>query len=276
MRGLAEYVMHSRSRAIIVVLLSGFVPMVYCLSAAVVGLINLRKDAREGLMILLWSMIPAVFYWVVGDSTPVMLMPGVALLAQVLKKTESWSSVVMAGTIVALFIQLSLVWQTTYVTQLTAIIEEALALQRSQGTVLPYSAEQLVALLLSFYGAYHFATIISCLVLARWWQAALYNPGGFKQEFQALRLEPGFAILLTGLMIAGLADMEPLDAWISIMSIPPMLAGLALMHYVISHKKLSSSWLVIGYLLVFFFMPALALVGLADSVLNVRKRIAER
>lgn len=276
MRGLAEYVMHSRSRAIIVVLLSGFVPMVYCLSAAVVGLINLRKDAREGLMILLWSMIPAVFYWVVGDSTPVMLMPGVALLAQVLKKTESWSRVVMAGTIVALFIQLSLVWQTTYVTQLTAIIEEALALQRSQGKVLPYSAEQLVALLLSFYGAYHFATIISCLVLARWWQAALYNPGGFKQEFQALRLEPGFAILLTGLMIAGLADMEPLDAWISIMSIPPMLAGLALMHYVTSHKKLSSSWLVIGYLLVFFFMPALALVGLADSVLNVRKRIAER
>lgn len=274
MRGLAEYVMHNRGRAIIVVLLSGFIPMVYCLSAAIVGLINLRKDAREGLMILLWSMIPAGFYWVVGDSTPAMLMPGVAVLAQVLKKSESWSRVVMAGTVIALFIQLSLVWQQGYVSQLTAIVEEAIALQQSQGSVMPYSAEQLVALLLSFYGAYHFATILSCLVLARWWQAALYNPGGFKKEFQVLRLEPGFAILLTGLMIAGLADMEPLDAWISIMSIPPMLAGVALMHYVVNHKKLGSGWLIAGYLLVFFFMPALALLGLADSVLNVRKRIA--
>jgi len=274
MRGLAEYVMHSRSRAIIVVLLCGFIPMVYCLSAAVVGLINLRKGAREGLMILLWSMVPAGFYWVVGDPSPIMLMPGVALLAQVLKHSESWSRVVMAGTIVALLIQLSLVWQNAYVAQLSAIVEEAMALQRSQGAVMPYTAEQIVALLLSFFGAYHFATILSCLVLARWWQAALYNPGGFKEEFQVLRLEPGFAILLMGLMIAGLADMEPLDSWVSIMSIPPMLAGIALMHYVINLKKLGSSWLFIGYLAVFFFMPALALLGLADSVINVRKRIA--
>jgi hypothetical protein len=274
MRGLAGYVMHSRTRAIIVVLLCGFIPMVYCLSAAAVGLVNLRKDAREGFMILLWSMVPAGFYWVVGDPSPIMLMPGVALLAHVLKHSESWSKVVMAGTIVALLVQLSLAWHDTYVTQLSSIVEEAMEIQRSQGAVMPYTAEQIVTLLLSFYGAYHFVTMLGCLVLARWWQAALYNPGGFREEFQMLRLEPGYAILLTGLMIAGLADLEPMDTWVSFLSIPSMLAGIALMHYVIQLKKLGSSWLFIGYLAVFFFMPALALLGLIDSVVNVRKRIA--
>ena len=51
MRGLAGYAMHGRRQAIIVVLLTGFFPVAYCLSAAVVGLVNLRKNATEGLLI---------------------------------------------------------------------------------------------------------------------------------------------------------------------------------------------------------------------------------
>lgn len=275
MRGLAEYVMHNRRRAIMVVLLTGLFPMLYCLSAAVVGLVNLRRDAREGLIILLWSMIPAGMYWIVGDPTPVMLMPGIALLAQVLKRTESWSRVVMLGTVLGLVIQLSLVWQDAYVAQLTSIVDNALIVQQSQGATVPYTSAQVVSLLLSFFGAYHLATIVSCLILARWWQAALYNPGGFGEEFRQLRLEPGFAVLLTGFMIAGLADMEPLDTWVAIMSIAPLLASLALMHYVVKLKKLGSSWLFIGYLAVFFFAPAFVMLGVADSLVNIRKRIAE-
>ncbi len=31
---------------------------------------------------------------------------------------------------------------------------------------------------------------VLCLLLARYWQAALYNPGGFGQEFRALYYPP--------------------------------------------------------------------------------------
>lgn len=274
MRGLAEYAMHGRRQAIIVVVLTGLFPLVYCLSAAVVGLVNLRKNATEGLIILLWSLLPAVLLWMAGDSTPVILMLSMTILAQVLKYKESWSKVIMLGTVLGILTQLSLVWQEGYVAELVSMMEEVIDLQRSQGVAVEYSATELVSLLLGFYGAYHFATVISCLVLARWWQAALYNPGGFKAEFHQLRLEPGFAVLLAGFILAALAGVPPLSSWLAIICIPPLLGGLALLHYLVAWKKLGFSWIVMVYLLALFISPAVILIGLTDSVVNFRKRIA--
>jgi len=273
MRGLAEYAMHGRRQAIIVVVLTGLFPLVYCLSAAVVGLVNLRKSATEGLIILLWSLLPAALLWMAGDSTPVILMLSTAILAQVLKYKESWSRVIMLGTVLAILTQLSLVWQEGYVAELVSIVEEAIDLQRSQGVVVEYSASEVVNLLLGFYGAYHFTTVISCLVLARWWQAALYNPGGFKTEFHQLRLEPGFAVLLAGFILAALTGVPPLSSWLAIMCIPPLLGGLALLHYLVAWKKLGFSWIVMVYLLALFISPVVILLGLAESIVNFRKRI---
>ena len=273
MRGLAEYAMHGRRQAIIVVVLTGLFPLVYCLSAAVVGLVNLRKSATEGLIILLWSLLPAALLWMAGDSTPVILMLSTAILAQVLKYKESWSRVIMLGTVLAILTQLSLVWQEGYVAELVSIVEEAIDLQRSQGVMVEYSASEVVNLLLGFYGAYHFTTVISCLVLARWWQAALYNPGGFKTEFHQLRLEPGFAVLLAGFILAALTGVPPLSSWLAIMCIPPLLGGLALLHYLVAWKKLGFSWIVMVYLLALFISPVVILLGLADSIVNFRKRI---
>tara|TARA_R110000772_G_scaffold91992_5_gene188588 strand:- start:1100 stop:1930 length:831 start_codon:yes stop_codon:yes gene_type:complete len=273
MRGLAGYAMHGRRQAIIVVLLTGIFPLVYCLSAAVVGLVNLRKNATEGLLILLWSLIPAGIYWILGDSQPLILMLSVAVLAQALKYLESWSKVIMLGTVLGILAQLSLVWQGEYVAQLTSMMNEVIILQESQGVVYDYTADELVGLLLGFYGAYHFAIVISCLVLARWWQARLYNPGGFKHEFHQLRLEPGFAILLTGFIIAALAGVPPLSSWLAILCIPPLLGGLALLHYMVAYKKLSLSWIVMAWLAALFISPLVILLGLLDSVMNFRKRI---
>jgi len=274
MRGLAEYAMHGRRQAIIVVVITGLFPIVNCLSAAIVGLVNLRKSATEGLIILLWSMLPAVLFWIAGDSTPAVLMVSTAILAQALKYFESWSKVIMLGTVLGILTQLSLVWQDAYVEQLVSIVEEAIVLQQSQGIVVEYTASELVRLLLSFYGAYHFATVITCLVLARWWQAVLYNPGGFKTEFHQLRLEPGFAVLLTGFIFAALTGVPPLDTWLVIMCIPPLLGGLALLHYVVAYRKMGFSWIVIAYLLALFMSPMVILLGLIDGIMNFRKRIA--
>ena len=68
MRGLAEYVMLGRRQAIIIVLLSGFFPLLYFISAAVIALVTLRKGQAEGLILLLWSLLPAGMMWAMGDS----------------------------------------------------------------------------------------------------------------------------------------------------------------------------------------------------------------
>ncbi len=146
--------------------------------------------------------------------------------------------------------------------------------RKSQGIVVEYTANELVRLLLSFYGAYNFITVISCLILARWWQAVLYNPGGFKAEFHQLKLEPGFAVLLAGFIIAALTGIPPLDTWLVIMCVPPLLSGLALLHYLAAYKKLGLSGIVVAYLLAMFMSPMVILLGLIDSILNIRKRLA--
>ncbi len=273
MRGLAEYAMHGRRQAIIVVVLTGLFPMINYLSAAVVGLVTLRKTATEGLIILLWSLLPAVLFWTAGNSTPAVLMISTAILAQALKHFESWSKVIMLGAVLGILTQLSLVWQETYVEQLVSIVEGIILAQQSQGIVVEYTANELVRLLLSFYGAFHFASVITCLVLARWWQAVLYNPGGFKIEFHQLRLEPGFAIFLAGFIIAALTGVPPLDSWLVIMCIPPLLGGLALLHYLVAFKKLGFSWIAMAYLLALIIPPMVILLGLVDSIMNFRKRI---
>jgi hypothetical protein len=274
MKGLAEYAMHGRRQAIIVVVLTGLFPMIYCLSAAIVGLVNLRKSTTEGLIILLWSLLPAGLLWIARDNTPIVLMLSTAILAQALKHFESWSKVIMLGTVLGILTQLSLVWQVDFVEQWVSIVEEAIAMQQSQGIVVEYTADELARLLLSFYGAYNFITVICCLILARWWQAVLYNPGGFKAEFHQLKLEPGFAVLLAGFIIAALTGIPPLDTWLVIMCIPPLLSGLALLHYLAAYKKLGISGIAIAYLLAMFISPMVIVLGLIDSILNIRKRFA--
>ena len=273
MRGLAAYVMLGRRQAIIIVLLSGFFPLLYFFSAAVIALVTLRKGQAEGLILLLWSLLPAGMMWAMGDSSPVFLMLGSYALATVLRKTESWQLAMLLAIGIGLATQLSLVFQPEYLAQVESVVSDGLQVQLNQGGQTEYTQEQIVDLLLSFYGAYHAFMVIICLMIGRWWQAALYNPGGFRQEFHGLRFDPRVMIFLLGLILAGLLDIPPLDGWLPLFSVAPMFAGLAIAHYAVARKGLGSVWLVLCYLTLFMMAPAIIMLGLTDSVLDLRKRL---
>src|SRR3990172_12174890 len=52
-------------------------------------------------------------------------------------------------------------------------------------------------------------SLVTSLFCARWWQASMFQPGGFRQEFQALHLPKVLTLALlacVGLLAAGLAD----------------------------------------------------------------------
>ena len=213
MRGLAEYVMLGRRQAIIIVLLSGFFPLLYFISAAVIALVTLRKGQAEGLILLLWSLLPAGMMWAMGDSSPVFLMLGSYALATVLRKTESWQLAILLAIGIGLATQLSLVFQPEYLAQVESVVSDGLQVQLNQGGQTEYTQEQIVDLLLSFYGAYHAFMVIICLMIGRWWQAALYNPGGFRQEFHGLRFDPRVMIFFAGTNPGGFAGY-PAAGWL--------------------------------------------------------------
>ena len=119
--------------------------------------------------------------------------------------------------------------------------------------------------------------MIAMLFLARWCQAALYNPGGFRKEFHQIRLsQTAGAILLLALIISyGIDDL--LGRWLPVLTLPLVIAALSLVHFLMAAKQLSNRWLVAFYLTLLLFgqifYPLLIFLGLLDSALNLRTRL---
>ncbi len=118
-----------------------------------------------------------------------------------------------------------------------------------------------------------------CLLLARWWQAALYNPGGFGQEFKALRLPPPVTLVLVVPALALAVSGIDYRTWAVIFALPFTFAGLALVHARAALRGQGSGWLTGFYLMWLFFDPVklvVVFVAIADSWLNFRQRWARK
>ena len=79
-------------------------------------------------------------------------------------------------------------------------------------------------------------------------------------------------------MGAGMLLPDDYRFWVQLASIPLLIAGLALVHYGVKVKAKGRQWLVFVYLGLIFYSPIimvlLVLVGLADSFMNLRTRLA--
>lgn len=279
MRGLAEYVMSGRRQAATVVLLFGLIPMLNLLSAAVVALVGLRKGPQEGFLVMLWALLPAGLQWAQGNTTPVIMLFGVMLLAQLLRRTQSWPQVILGLTVLGIALQLSLALQPQYVAESERLLDEALqmnAVALAEEGLTPEEAKaRIMPVWTSLYGTVYLWILTAALVIGRYWQALLYNPGGFREEFHQLRLDPRMMLLLMGLFGLGLLGVKPVDSWTMVFSVAPALCGLALAHWVVAARQLSPAVLVLTYLIAFAAMPVIMVIGLADSLLNIRKRMAQ-
>ncbi len=71
---------------------------------------------------------------------------------------------------------------------------------------------------------------VLALVLARYWQAALYNPGGFGREFRALKLPKQTMAVLVAVMVVAPFLGPQFIILASASSLVLVLAGIALMH----------------------------------------------
>ncbi len=251
--------------------------------AAVLALVTLRHGSRQGSAILLWAMLPAIVVAAMGDTGPVTTLLGVMLTASVLRATTSWSWALIAAVISGLVTALVMVtFGRGYIEEILRLLGEALAqLQRSQpegnGSLLEFkpTAMQIAGLL----GLSNAFTVVMCLILGRWWQALLYNPGGFRQEFHGLRLAPQLTVVL---LVVGLA-LSSLGAdyrlWAATVAIPFVFAGFALTHGLAAKRGIGSNWLVLFYLGWLLFDPLKAVVlvaAIVDSWIDIRRRVSAK
>ena len=120
--------------------------------------------------------------------------------------------------------------------------------------------------------------VLMGLFIGRWWQAALFNPGGFTTEFNELRLGKSFALVAALLLIANmLVDNDGILGAMLVMVTVVLIQGVAVMHGVIAVKQLSRSWLI-GFYVLLILIPQVtaivAVVGLLDAWVDIRKQIA--
>lgn len=276
MRAFAELVMRGRREATLICLACAILPLVHWFGSAVVGLVALRKGPLEGGLLVMWASLPLIAWYGMGqDASPLLVLFGTFALALVLRTTMSWELTLAATVVVSGLI--GLLFELLSGDALSMLVEWYVEIMNS-GAGDPIDAGEARQWLVGFFAMGQAFAIVLALLLARWWQSLLYNPGGFKKEFQGLRLSPRLSLGLMAVIAICFAIGDSMFArWIPLLTVPMALASIALVHWIVNEKKMSGSWLVTFYLALFLLFqlvyPILASLALMDSWMNLRQRM---
>ena len=304
MRALAGYAMRGRTQAIIATVSIASLPLLFValeveqarlllglvatalmmLSAAIVGLVTLRRGTSDGVGLMFWALAPALIWLVWRDeASPLVTLLGTTALAVVLRRSVSWSQTLSVATLVAVILSFMV---DTLLPELVSQVDEAAdvlleALRQSNPQMaMPLEPDWLRELLLGVIVAGYLGTVLTSLAIARWWQSMLYNPGGFRAEFHALRLSPLVAAIGLAVLILGKSLPGETARWLPVMITPFVVASIGLVHAVVAIKKLSRSWLIAFYTVMVIVGPyliaLLIMLAVADSFIDIRKQLTAR
>ncbi|MDO9103587.1 MAG: DUF2232 domain-containing protein [Methylovulum sp.] len=266
-------------------LLSLIMPPVSVVSSAAVALVTLRLGAFEGLYVLLCSSVAAGAlglillgnYQFALAYAAVLWLP-VWLISIVLREGRHLSLAVEIAVLLGVVSvigyylynpEAALMWKTMLVQMLPpdAPVEDA----NLRIAVMSHYMTGVVAAGTVF-------SLLFGLFLGRWWQANLYNPGGFRQEYLSLSTQPRLAIgsiAVVGLATASSGALSEVS-WNAaiLLFVLYIVIGTAVLHTLFGAMKIARFAVPMFYITLFLIPHALlpvALVGLADAWLNLRK-----
>jgi len=283
MRALAEFIMRGRMQATLVVVVSAALPLLFWLSAAAGSLVLLRRGWSDAAGILAWALLPAIGWWYFGEPRTLLVLLGALSLALLLRASLSWNRVLLCS--VAFGLVYGLVLGAVFREPIEAM---ALELQKLMPQMLDGVHQQLsvderarldsliAPVLTGLIAALLQIVSLLSLILGRYWQALLYNPGGFGREFRALRLPTPLAMLLLVGMLLG-PNLGPQMAMLTpLCSVPLAFAGIALLHGLVAQGRMAKFWLVGLYITLLLFLqltyPLLVVLAIVDSLLDFRGR----
>lgn len=254
--------MRGRWQALVVVVLGSGSLLFGWISAAAIALVTLRKGIAAGGWLVLWGLLPAVIIAVMtGDTGSVLLILGVFVLAIVLRESINLSLAILATlplAIVSGFVLTAL--NGAFLEELVTTFNQALAqferdLQPEAVGELVFSSLSVgqVAALLATGNA---VIAVMSLLLGRFWQAALFNAGGFGAEFRALRLPQMAVVGMVGLATLLWWLGPDWMVWSAAVVLPLTIVGFALVHAYAAHTGKGATWLTLMYVLWVVLDPA--------------------
>lgn len=297
---LAAFIMRGRMQAVMVASSLGLVslfmhplikPLVIIVSFATIALVTLRKGALEGLYVLLYAtgVTALLAALLVGESSFALMM----IVSCLTMWLPVWvcAIVLREGRYLSLAIELAVLigvlgvagfygyatdpaatWQEAFVPFLQMLPEDApVEGMREWITVISHYMTGILAASTLFI-------VLFGLFLGRWWQSVLYNPNGFRQEFLSLRTGSRLAIGSIAVVIVALVTSGLLSeiAWniTILLFVLYLFIGTSVLHTLFSAMKHSKYLVPLFYVTLFLIPHAMlpvALVGLGDAWLNLRK-----
>lgn len=300
MKFLAAFIMKGRTQAMMVAsslaLLSLLFPPVSIVSSASVALVTLRRGGYEGLYVLIFSCISAagLGFFLFGNIQFALLYGLVLwlpiwLISIVLREGKHLS---VAIQIAVLFGMIGVLGFYLYVNDPAVMWQSILNLMvqpmlASNPDVPVEDVKQSIQVFSHFMtggiAAGSVYGLLFGLFLARWWQAGLYNPGGFREEYLSLRVHPKVA--LASLLIVAIAWFSAGDVaeicWnISILFVVLYaFVGIAVLHTSFSEmkiKRFAVPFFYVTLVLVPHVMGIVVIVGVLDAWLDLRSKILNK
>jgi hypothetical protein len=295
-----ELMMRSRINAVLLTFVFAcgmfLIPPMALLASATIALVVLRNGWLEGALVVISAFVAlyAVAYFIASPQMAMGLIKlwyiwlPVLVLAELVKRSGNLRTGLLWSAVVAVFYWLTLFnvtdgnpreyWFRFIKDELLPVMETLVADPAALKTLIPKVAANMNGMVIS--GA---AMVVwLSLIIARYWQAKLYNPGGFGEEFRCLMfgvIPAGLGLVMVVVALL-LPESEAFGFAVDLKQFAVslfLLQGLALLHYFVKGKSWPKAllFLVYGFLL---FIPAigflLALAGAMDNFIDFRKRLA--
>ncbi len=295
MKTFSTWVMSGFPNALFVT--SGFVvlgfilPPLALLGSTIAALVTLRMGEKQGfLLVVVVTVLLGVLFSLVGVSPktallyalPQLFLP--VLLATWLRWKNNWQQVLQLILVIAtvalilvhgIFGDLSSHWLEILDKLFRPALEKAQIPDNEIELILPAVSAYMTGAIVA---AIVFTSIIA-LILARYMQSVLYNPGGFEEEFRELRVGqwPAFAVS-AGLLFSMVSTLPLVQELILLIMILYFFQGMAIVHAFAKIKN----WHPVGMVSIYVgllvltvpFSLMLAGLGLIDTFLDIRKRFS--
>lgn len=291
LKSLGLYLLKNRYNAAWIAFVCALLPFVGLvtswISLIIVGLVTLRNGLKEGGFVLIWVALPAIVMSFLGNPAlliGIVLTRGVTiwLLAVLLRRTASWALVMQAAACVAI-VGISILHgiipdvSAWWVQQLSGYwegISHALNVQADSPRT-----HELLLFISHFASGIIAVTLVGfdllLLILARAWQAMLFNPKGLQKELFQLRMGYTVSIVSIICVIAALLGSALAIDLVPVLVMLYAASGLSLIHSKLAPKKeIKLPLIVVLYFSLVLFLPYVALllgaVGFVDSWYNFR------
>lgn len=294
MRALAKIVMQGPTQAALVMAVCTFFPFLSWVAAAASSLVLLRFGVKESVKALILSFPIAVFWYISGEPRILVTLLGTQIMAILLRSNFSWNTILLVSALLGVGYSVPLSLNTGF--------QEILDIFSSSINLIPrnniehlfsnsqYSsihAEELLFLKNIIPSIVTSITITSAqitsilsLMIARYWQAALFNTGGFSAEFTKIRIPLTTALLLPLFLLIGFISPSLMIIVLPCYSVVFFFSGISLVHRASLYKKNSNFWLTGFYINLVLFIPIvyplIVIIGFTNSLLHFATSRSEK